>query len=435
MSSYTNLKKNILSDQLDGDFATLYGKNHTKKQKKRYLRLLDLLKKDRPEGEPFYINGPGRTELGGNHTDHNHGCVVAAAVDLDIVAAVTPIGGSEVILQATDQEEMIRVDLTSLEPSAKELGSPEALIRGVAAGVKRRGIVPQGFHGRIDATCLPGSGLSSSAAFSLLVGGAFTFQDGGNRLSAVDLAQIAKDAENDFFGKPCGLMDQVASGVGQTVFIDFIDPDAPHIEKIDRALEGSGYRLLIIDTGGRHTGLTPEYAAIGSEMQAAAKVLGKTFGRNVSYQEFFAGLADIRKLAGDRAALRLLHFLEENERAQNMAGHLRSGSVSKFLSDVRESGRSSCNLLQNCSTVTSTREQGILLALAMSERICPDAVCRVHGGGFAGTVQSYVPEDFFTQYCSRIKEIFGAHSTTAVRIDRPGVCGLNQDGLLLPVER
>ncbi|OEU50039.1 MAG: hypothetical protein BA866_05855, partial [Desulfobulbaceae bacterium S5133MH15] len=425
ISSYITLASEIDSGRLDKHFVTLYGHLQVAVQKRRYLGLLELLAKERPGAEIMFVNAPGRTELGGNHTDHNHGCVLAAAVDLDCVAAVTPVETPNVTLFSKDYSNPISVDLHDLEPHPKERGKPEALVRGVAAAFYKHTGIRCGFVGYIDATCRPGTGLSSSAAFSVLAGSVFNFLFYNSALSAQDLAVMARDAENDFFGKPCGLMDQMASSVGNTIFIDFDNPEKPAVEQIGHTLEETGYRLAVIDTGGSHVTLTSEYAAIPEEMCAAANVLGQDFARGVSLDTFLGSVNEIRNQAGDRAALRLLHFLEENERVKTMANHLKNGKFSEYLEYVDASGTSSCCLLQNCATATSSRNQGILLALAMSRRICARAVCRVHGGGFAGTMQAYVPNEEFDNYISSMEQIFGTGSVIAVRIGRPGVCGLS----------
>lgn len=430
----TTLASKISSGHLNEHFIALYGKEKNGVQKDRYLRLLDLLEKDKPGAKAMLVNGPGRTELGGNHTDHNHGCVLAAAVDLDCVAAVTPVDSPEVTLLSADYAVPIRVDLRDLKPHPEERSTPEALIRGVAAAFfNRTGVTSRrGFHGRLHATCLPGTGLSSSAAFSVLIGAAFNFLFNSGSLPATALAMMAREAENIFFGKPCGLMDQMASAVGGTIFIDFLKPEDPKVQQIDYTMEQTGYRLAIIDTGGSHVGLTSEYAAIPEEMRAASEALGQSYARGISLEMLHNKIGDIRTQAGDRATLRLLHFIEENVRVQAMAGHLGKGNFPEYLQLVEASGISSCQLLQNCATSTSSKEQGILLAQAMSRNICPQAVCRVHGGGFAGTVQSYVPEEEFDNYSSSMERIFGRGSVMAVRIGRPGVCGLSSEGLILP---
>lgn len=426
------MRKTVVAGLLDSSFATLYGSEKISSQKERYLQLLTELATERPNTEVVFVNAPGRTELGGNHTDHNHGCVLAAAVDLDCVAAVTPLESPEVILYSKEFYSPIKVNLNDLTPRPEEHGTPEGLIRGVAAGISKRKGYCLGFYGKIHATCRPGTGLSSSAAFSLLIGQAFNGLHHKNSLSAQELAIVAREAENIFFGKPCGLMDQMASAIGQTIFVDFYTPDKPIVEQINHSLDDSGYTLVIIDTGGCHINLTPEYRAIPEEMQQAARALGKSFARDISRESFFDNIATIRNIAGDRACLRLLHFIEENQRAQKMAGFLRNGDIQQYIQGVAKSGYSSCTLLQNCATPTNSKEQGILLALALSKRFCPEAICRVHGGGFAGTVQAYIPKGKITEYSQAMGKVFGMESIIPVRIGRPGVCMLTDKGLIVP---
>jgi len=432
ITSNITLASEIHSGRLDKYFVTLYGSLQVEVQKQRYLALLDFLIKEKPGAKVIFVNAPGRTELGGNHTDHNRGCVLAAAVHLDCVAAVTPVDTPNVTLYSNYSAAPVSIDLHDLQPRMEEEGRPEALVRGVAAAFYKRTGLHCGFFGSLNATCRPGTGLSSSAAFSLLVASVFNFLFYENGLSPYDLAIMARDAENDFFGKPCGLMDQMASSVGSTVFVDFENPEKPIVEQIDCTLTNTGYKLAVIDTGGSHIGLTSEYAAVPREMCAAANVLDQPFARGISFDSFLGSVNEIRNQAGDRAALRLLHFLEENDRVKTMARHLKEGEFSEYLECVEASGISSCCLLQNCSSIASSRKQGILLALALSRRICERAICRVHGGGFAGTVQTYVPEEEFDNYSRVMERIFGAGSVATIRIGRPGVCGLGHRGLILP---
>lgn len=429
--SPAELRNAVESGALDPVFVNLYGKRAVIAQRLRYLDLLKQLSKSMADEKVMFVSAPGRTELGGNHTDHNHGCIIAAAVDLDCVAAVTPINSPEIVLSSEAYPAPIRVDLRDLKPRQEEEGTAQALVRGVAATLADKGL-HYGFRGQLQATCIPGTGISSSAAFSVLVGAVCNFLYLGNSLTPQELAAIAQKAENDYFGKPCGLMDQMASAVGQTVFVDFCDPEQPTIEQIEHTLVGTGYRLAIIDTGGSHTELTPEYAAVPLEMVAAAHAAGGSYGRDVSLEQFVGKITAMRNQAGDRAVLRLLHFIEENKRVCSMAGHLRGGDFSAYLQAVRASGQSSCTLLQNCSTLTTTKEQGILLALALSKIFCPEAVCRVHGGGFAGTVQVYVPEKYFAQYTDYMEGVFGHGKVHPIRIGRPGVCGIGAEGMMLP---
>jgi galactokinase len=434
ISSLPALADTLDSGRLDSFFAELYGADEIAAQKQRYSRLLKLLGEKTVARPALFVNGPGRTELGGNHTDHNHGCVLAAAVNLDCVAAITPVERPEVVLWSEDYQKPIKVDLTNLQPQPEERDTAESLVRGVAAAFYKSTGICRGFHGYLDATCKVGTGLSSSAAFSVLIGAAFNYLYDHGRLSSRTLALMAQEAEIDYFGKPCGLMDQMASATGKTVFIDFNEPTSPVVKKIDLSLAETGYTLALVDTGGSHVGLTSEYAAINQEMCGAAGIFGQPVGRGITIEMFFDRLPEIREQVGDRAALRLLHFIEENNRVQDMAELLAGGAFSDYLQLVRLSGESSIHLLQNCSTVTSSRQQGILLALALSNRICPGAVARVHGGGFAGTIQAYIPTGELGKYKKGMENIFGEGSVLEVRLGRPGVCALDSSGLLLPEE-
>lgn len=432
ITSSTRLIAGVRSGRLDDFFDSVYGKESSSFQKNRYASLLEQLSAGQTDCPTLCIVAPGRTELGGNHTDHNHGCVLAAAVDLDCVAAVSPVAEPEVVLVSDRYPEPIRVNLGTLDPRPEEYGTPESLVRGVAAAFLREKETTHGFHGYIHATCLEGSGLSSSAAFSILVGGAFNFLYENGIRTARQLALIAQQAENDYFDKPCGLMDQMASSVGGTTFMDFAKPEDPVVIQLDCSLSEIGYRLVIIDTGGSHVGLTAEYAAVNQEMRAAARVLGQEVGRGLRSEAIRDAIPEIRQQAGDRAVLRLLHFVEENERVQRMAHFMQNGSFPEFLQEVEASGISSCNLLQNCATVSSSREQGIRLALALSKRSCPAGVCRVHGGGFAGTVQAWIPTEEFAAYRGTMEAVFGPGSVIPVRFGRPGVCSIEENGPHFP---
>ncbi|WP_217907721.1 galactokinase [Desulfosediminicola ganghwensis] len=423
------LKSKVVSGDLDCDFISLYGREALGEQKQRYLRLLETMLSQRPEAQGLMVSAPGRTELGGNHTDHNHGNVLAAAVDLDCVAAVTPIKDSAIIIDSEGFTEEIRVDLGELQPVVGEEGSARSLVRGMAGMFRAEGGKVGGFHACLHATCRPGTGLSSSAAFSVLVGGILNLLYNDGSFSAEKIAIMAQSAENRYFGKPCGLMDQMSSGVGRITAIDFAMPQAPKIRRIRVPDDLFGYSLVVVDTGGSHVELTPEYAAIPEEMQAAARVLNQPVARGLSVLQVLAAMPEIRQKAGDRAALRLLHCVEENERAVAMAHALERSDFDKFLQLAADSGESSAMLLQNCASQKSTTEQGVLLGLALSKRFCPNGICRVHGGGFAGTIQAYIPARELADYRRRMEHVFGLNSVISVHIGRPGICGIGMDGL------
>lgn len=422
----------IRSGFLDESFVRLYGQDAVAAQKTRYLHLLDNLVKDNPESLGMIVSAPGRTELGGNHTDHHHGHVLASAVDLDCVAAVAPVDSPVIDLVSEGFSEPIHVDLQRLEPRIEEQGTPEGLVRGMAAAFYAETGVIGGFRGYLHATCKPGTGLSTSAAFSVLIGGIFNYlYHPGKLLRAETLAQMAWKAENHFFGKPCGLMDQMSSAVGGTVAIDFKQPETPKISRIFAPKDLSGYRLVVVDTGGSHVELTPDYAAIPKEIRTAANVFGCEVARGLTMEQVMAALPEIRTKAGDRATLRLLHFIEENQRAKDLAKTLAAGSIAEYLELVRLSGESSALLLQNCSSSGNPFEQGVLLGLALTQRFCPQSVSRVHGGGFAGTIQAYIPEGQLLEYIDRMNKIFGKDAVIPLSIGRPGVCGFSKDGLAL----
>jgi galactokinase len=429
---YGNLRDGIDAGALDASFIELYGEDALNIQKVRYLRLLSQLYHAYPDGVGLIVSAPGRTELGGNHTDHNNGNVLAAAVDLDCVAAVTAVDSPDIEVVSEGYGQKICINLDNLDPVPEEVGTAAALARGMAAAFKAETGVVGGFRAYLHATCKAGTGLSTSAAFAVLIGGILNFLYNSGKLSARNIAYMAGETENRYFGKPCGLMDQVSSAVGTTLAIDFEDPHNPQIRKVALPDDLAGFRLVVVDTGGSHVELTPDYAAIPREMCAAARILGREVGRGLTVAELIQRLPEIRRQAGDRAALRLLHFIEENDRAVAMAEALDSGRFTEYLKLVRASGESSCMLLQNCSSPSSTVEQGIILALALSRRFCPEAVCRVHGGGFAGTVQAYVPESQLSEYCRNMDAVFGEGAVMPLRIGRPGVCVMTEDGLLLP---
>ncbi len=426
-----NVRDTIRSGQLDAAFLQLYGQQDLEVQKERYTKLLELLSSSEPEADCLLVSAPGRTELGGNHTDHNHGNVLAAAVDRDCVAAVSAVDTGMVTLRSAGYTGEICVDLRDLTPQPEEEGTPQSLIRGMAAAVFAATGKIGGFTGHLHATCRPGTGLSSSAAFSVLIGGIFNFLYGKGKLSAEQLAIMAGQAENRYFGKPSGLMDQVSSAVGGTVAIDFQQPQRPVIRRLSLPGNLEGYHLVVVDTGGSHEGLTPEYAAIPREMSAAAQVLGAEVGRGLTANQVLDNISEIREKAGDRAVLRLLHFIEENDRAVDMAKSLFQGDFTTYLQLVKKSGESSCLQLQNCSVSSNSEEQGILLGLALTRLICPEAVCRVHGGGFAGTIQTYVPELELKNYVDKMERVFGHGTVMPLHVGRPGVCALTADGLML----
>jgi galactokinase len=312
--------------------------------------------------------------------------------------------------------EPIVVDLSALEPRPEELGKTEALVRGVAAGLAARGIEPRGFAGRIHSTVLPGSGLSSSAAIELLLG-TILADLAAAEVPAIELAKIGQSAENEYFGKPCGLMDQTASAIGGIVAIDFADPASPKLKRIDFDFEEEGYSLAVVNTGGSHADLTADYAAIPAEMRAVAAFFGADALRSVEPGLLVARGPEIRRSCGDRALLRALHFCAENARVQEMARALKEEEFKRYLKLVKKSGESSWKLLQNLYSLQAPGEQGLPLALALSaDYLGKKGAWRVHGGGFAGTIQAYVPRKLLPGYTALMERYFGPGSVIPVSV-------------------
>lgn len=422
---------------VSGDLGTssirrLYGPPDEERQRERMIGLLHRHRSRFGAERLLLVSAPGRTELGGNHTDHQHGRVLAAAIHLDCLAAATPNGTDRVRLSGEGGEADIVIDGSDTRPRTEEEGTALALVRGVLAGCQARGLKVGGFDACIDATVMPGTGLSSSAAFSVLIGEICNLLFNGNRLGPVDLALIAQSAENRYFGKPCGLMDQLACAAGGVLHIDFNDPGQPEIEAIERCPFAACYCLAVVDTGGSHSDLTEEYAAIPGEITRAARVLGRSCARGLEIAQVCAALPDLRRQAGDRAILRLVHFIRENDRVMAMAEALRAGDTGTYLQLVRASGDSSWRLLQNCASRTSSEEQGVALALALTEIFLADGAWRVHGGGFAGTIQVYVPRELFEAYRLYMEGVFGKGCVIELQVGRPGVCAILPDGRLLP---
>jgi galactokinase len=399
--------------------AELYGSDGAS-QAGRYLGLAELAARDCDNtvdgAELRFYSAPGRTELGGNHTDHNRGRVLCAAVDLDAVACVAPTGDRVVRLLSEGYPEPIVVDLASLDIVPSERGTTAALVRGVAKALDRRGAAPRGFRGRVGSEVLPGSGLSSSAAIEVLLGTIMADLAGAD-IPPVEIAKMGQYAENEYFGKPCGLMDQTASAVGGVVAIDFEDPAAPKVKRVGCDFAGEGYDLVVVNTGGSHADLTADYAAIPTEMMSVAAALGERFMREVDPAALVARGPEIRKACGDRAFLRALHFVSENARVVGMVDALEAEDFGAYLRLVKKSGRSSWELLQNLHPSSAPAEQGLPVALALSaDYIGRRGAWRVHGGGFAGTIQAYIPKKLSAGYAKLMERYFGPGSVIPIAV-------------------
>ena len=360
------------------------------------------------EGQPeCYFSAPGRTEIGGNHTDHQRGRVLAGAVNLDTVAAVRVNGTNTIRIQSKGYPPCV-VDLANLSPMENEINSTPALIRGVAARFVQLGCDVKGFDAYCESTVLPGSGLSSSAAYEVLIGTIINglFFDG--KVSQPEIAMIGQYAENVFFGKPCGLMDQTASAVGNLVTIDFFDKDHPMIEPVAFDFASCGHALCIIDSGADHADLTDEYAAVPGEMKAVAAHFGKEVLTQINEADFYAAIPALRKAYGDRAVLRCIHFYQENARVPQQVAALKNGDFETFLALVKQSGYSSYMYLQNVIPAGYKAHQDVAVALALCEHYLNGrGAYRVHGGGFAGTIQAFVPYEILDTFVAGMDGALG----------------------------
>ena len=365
-----------------------------------------------------YFSAPGRVELGGNHTDHQHGCVLAAAVDLEMRAAVTP-NHDGVIRVFSQGFAPVEVALGDWTPRPEERNTTAALVRGMAAQFIRRGAALTGLDMRVTSQVPVGSGLSSSAAFEVLLGRVFSGLCCGGSVSPEDIARMGQTAERDYFGKPCGLMDQMASSVGGLVYMDFADPVHPAMERIDCDLGASGYGLFIVDSGADHADLTADYAAIPAELEQVCRVFGAEVLRQVDETEFYRRLPEVRAAAGDRAALRAIHVFDENRRAAAEAEALRKGDFPAFLALVNASGASSWQYLQNV-TSGDPRQQALAVTLAVCRRaLGGQGAVRVHGGGFAGTALAFVPDDRREMFRRTVEQTLGTDKCRLLSVRNP----------------
>ena len=354
-----------------------------------------------------YFSAPGRTELSGNHTDHQHGRVLAAAVAPDMKAAVRP-NHTNTIQVLSKGYPLCRISLDQLTPQPEEVNTTPALIRGVAARFSQLGCQVGGFDAYVESTVLPGSGLSSSAAFEVLLGTVINHLFFEKKLTQPEVAMVGQYAENVFFGKPCGLMDQMASAVGGIVAIDFADPEKPVIQPVEFDFSACGHTLCIIDTRASHADLTDEYAAIPGELKSLCAHFGKAVLRQVDEEVFYGALPQLRQQYGDRAVLRAIHIFDENRRVIQQVEALQTGDFARYLSLMRQSGESSWTLLQNVTPAGATEHQDVAIALALCRRyLAGKGGYRVHGGGFAGTVQAFVPTDMLDSFRQGIDAALG----------------------------
>ncbi len=409
------IKLHIQNGGFDKDFSMLYGNTETAKQ--RYYDACCDFEKNFPNSQGIRIfSAPGRTEVGGNHTDHQHGSVLAGGVDMDVIAIVS-LNNSNTVRIKSKGYDMDVIDLGELDKCEKEIGRAAALIRGVLYKFGEMGIKLSGFDAYTTSNVLKGSGLSSSAAFEVLVGNILNglFADG--KVPPIEIAKIGQFAEREYFGKPCGLLDQMASSLGGFTYADFNNPAEPITEKIDLDIKKFGYTLCVVDTGGNHANLTQDYADITIECKQISNALGVEFLRDADQNAFYSNIAKLRKSFGERAVLRAFHFFNEHNRVLAQRDALKEGRFEDFLKLVNESGQSSFNYLQNLYSTTAVKEQGLSLAIALTKQFLGDkGACRVHGGGFAGTIQCYIPSDLLDDYKAMIEAAYGEGSCSVLSI-------------------
>ena len=425
----------ISSGGIDNILKDLYiDESQLEYQRKRYINALNRFTQLYGEGDVLIFSAPGRSEIGGNHTDHQNGKVLAASINLDIIAVVRPVNSKEsvseegslsghsgvnagIIRIVSDDYPMLEVSLSDTDINKDEYSTTKALVKGVIAGFKKKGA----FDAFITSDVPMGAGLSSSAAFETLIGTIQSHIYNAGKISAEDIAVIGQMAENEYFGKPCGLMDQMACSVGNMVYIDFNNKENPVVNKLDVDIKKFGYSLCITDTKGSHKDLTDDYADIRREMNAVASYFGQEVLRGITLKDILDNFKELQEKFGDRSILRAVHFIEENERVENEVNALISGNIDEFLRLVSKSGDSSYKYLQNIYSTKDTANQGVSLGLMMSEIFLGDnGECRVHGGGFAGTILAIVKDTAIDEYRRNMDKIFGDGASMILQIRHCG---------------
>lgn len=414
------LKEKIINGEFDSTFRNLYSDSKIETARARYIKAIDSFLSLYESRDIRIMSVPGRSEILGNHTDHNNGRVLAAAINLDIIAVVSENAESRIRIKSEgfDPDE---IELGDLGKREEEKYTSASIIRGTAYRFKELGHKIGGFDAYTTSDILKGSGLSSSAAFEVMTGFILSVLYNGGSVSPVELAKTGQYAENEYFGKPCGLMDQTACACGGFVEIDFADTSNPAVEKLDFNLNGAGYNLCIVSTGGSHADLNEEYASITREMKCSAEYFGQKTLRSVEKSEFMKKINEVRERFGDRAALRCLHFFNENERVKAGADSLREGDFDAFLANVTDSGNSSYKYLQNLYA-GDPKYQSLCVAIAFSEDALKGkrAAVRVHGGGFAGTIQAFIPKAHSKDYTASLEFVFGADSCLELTVRSEG---------------
>lgn len=426
------LRQLLTTDACRKLFEKLYGNGEDcyRTQLDRYETLIQNYINYFKEEPQHLFSSPGRTEIGGNHTDHNRGLVLAASINLDTIAAVNKNESGVIRVYSEGYTDVFCISLNDLSKKESEKETTNSIIRGIAAQFRDEGYQIGGFNAYIASDVYVGSGLSSSASFEVMIGTILNTLYNGSKIELEKVARIGQYAENEYFGKPCGLMDQLATAVGNTIMIDFENPDSPRINQIRFNLAEFDYAMVLVNTGGNHIDLNDEYIAVYNEMQSVARQFARDDCRDLTYSEILGRLPDLRKKVGDRAILRAIHFLNDNERVIEEVAALKRGDIERFLDLVNESGNSSFKLLQNCYSNKNPSHQGISLALAITEvffkDISPKAAWRVHGGGFAGTILAFIPMDCINTYVELMSAVFGENAVSVLTIRPVGAIWINR---------
>ena len=422
MQNIMSVRESLEQGSLDQRIKEIYvDEQRVPYNRERYIRAIDRFTELFPSEKEIEIySAPGRSEVCGNHTDHQNGMVLATSINLDALAIVAK-AEEPVIRLVSGDFPMEEVDVADLSMKEEEQSTTTALIRGVAAGMKERGHKVGGFTAYITSDVLMGAGMSSSAAFESLIGTILSGLYNDMKVSSIEIAQIGQYAENIYFGKPCGLMDQMACSVGGMIFIDFKEKEHPEVRQVHTDFEKAGLSLCIVDTKGSHADLTPDYAAVPAEMNQVAQALGREHLREVPRETFFKEIPKLWKETSGRAVLRAIHFYEEEERVLRGVKSLEESDYPGFLSVIKASGDSSAKYLQNIYSPKDVDSQNVTVALAVSESILGEnGVCRVHGGGFAGTIQTFVKNEAVAAYKEQIEAIYGDDSCHVLKVRLQG---------------
>ena len=417
--------RRIISEIENGNYDNLFldiyvDEDKISYQKQRYVNAIESYIEEFGEDDVEIYSAPGRSEVGGNHTDHQHGEILAASINLDAIGIVKKTDDMKVSILSKGYT-LTTISLENLDMQEEEKETTIALIKGVVAGVANRGYKIGGFKAYITSDVLIGAGLSSSAAYETLIGNIVSGLYNNMSVSAEEIAIIGQFAENVYFGKPCGLMDQMACSVGNMVHVDFADINNPKVEKVTFDLNKYGYSLCITDTKGSHADLTADYAAVPEEMKKVAAFFGKEVLLGLTVDDILENIVKVREQVGDRGVLRALHFIRENERVQKEVSYLSDEDIEGFLKTVAASGNSSYKYLQNVYSNADVQHQNVSLALAISEDFLGDnGVSRVHGGGFAGTIQAFVKNDIVIEYQKIMDKVFGQGACSVLKIRKYG---------------